>query len=398
MHNSDPENSIVAVARPEPGPLNAQMARPEPRYVGSEVFRRPAFGSNHPLKIMRHSTVLDLVRILGWLPEDSFSVSEPASIDQLLAFHDRDYLEALQYADSEGMVEPAVRQRHHIGTMANPVFSGLFERACTAVGGSILAAELACDGHIAFHPSGGTHHGRPGRASGFCYLNDPVFAILTLLDKGRERVLYVDLDAHHGDGVENAFADDPRVATVSIHEEKRWPYTGGVGKSNGVGVYNFPVPQGVNDGELEYLMEHAVLPLAAEFAPEAVVLCCGADSLAGDPLSRMMLSNVALWKAIDQLIELEQPTVILGGGGYNPWTVARYWAGIWGRINRFDIPERLPGEAVDLMRKLECELVDEEDIDDAWLTTMADSPYPGPVRDAVKSLAETARNSFDGVA
>jgi acetoin utilization protein AcuC len=358
-----------------------------PLYVGSEVYRRAAFGGNHPLNIVRHSAVFDLLRILKWLPDDSFRSSDPATVDQLVEFHDPAYVKALQYADSVGRVTPEVRARYQIGTMENPLFPGLFERASMTVGGSILAAELASGGHVAFHPSGGTHHGRRDQASGFCYFNDPVFAILTLLKLGKDRVLYVDLDAHHGDGVENAFVDEPRVMTLSIHEEDRWPYSGAAEDRRNGGARNLPVPREFNDSELEYLVQNAVLPLADTFSPDALVLCCGADCLAGDPLSGMMLSNVALWDTVLQLTALGLPTVILGGGGYNPWTVSRYWAGMWGKINGLEIPAHLPDAANELLRGMECDLIDDEDVDEAWVTTMADSPYPGPIREAVKSLA-----------
>ena len=159
------------------------------------------------------------------------------------------------------------------------------------VGGSILAAELACEGHTVFHPTGGTHHGRPDRASGFCYLNDPVFAILTFLRSGRRNVLYIDLDAHHGDGVEDAFIEEDRVTTLSVHEAGRWPFSGTHSRPES-GAWNFPVPPGLNDSEFEFLFEHAVLPLVEKKAPDALVLCCGADCLAGDPLSKMQLSNI----------------------------------------------------------------------------------------------------------
>lgn len=356
----------------------------EPVFLGSEVFRQAAFGHNHPLNIVRHAAVLDLVKILGWLPQQSFRTIRQASHEQLLRFHDRAYLEALQYADSAENLDPARREKYHIGTFENPLFSGLYERAATTVGGSILAAKLACSGRLAFHPAGGTHHGRPGRASGFCYLNDPVFAILTLLDEGKSRVLYVDLDAHHGDGVEDAFVDESRVMTISIHEEDRWPYSGAVDDRRNGGARNLPVPKGINDSELHYLMQNAVLPLAESFEVDALVLCCGADSLAGDPLSGMLLSNVGLWQAVRELLELQQPTVILGGGGYNPWTVTRYWAGMWGILNNQEMPQSLPGEAVELLRGMDCDLIDEEDIDPLWLTSIADTPYEGPVREVIK--------------
>jgi acetoin utilization protein AcuC len=358
-----------------------------PLYVGSEVFRQAAFGSNHPLKIVRHSAVLDLVRILGWLAESEFRTPTLATMEKLTEFHDRAYVEALQCADSAGNVDPAVRERYHLGTLENPLFDGLFERAATTVAGSILAAELACEGHVVFHPSGGTHHGRRDRASGFCYFNDPVFAIRTLLENLRGRVLYLDLDAHHGDGVEEAFVDDPRVLTVSIHEQDRWPYSGAADDRRNGGARNLPVPKGFNDSELAYLVDNAVLPITEKFAPQAIVLCCGADSLAGDPLSGMQLSNVALWEAVDLMLEFRVPTVVLGGGGYNPWTVSRYWAGLWGRLSKQRFPETLPDAAVELLQNMECDLIDEEDIEAAWLTTLVDTPNDGPVRGEIESLA-----------
>jgi acetoin utilization protein AcuC len=356
-------------------------------YVGSEIYRRQAFGTNHPLNIMRHSTVLDLVRMLAWLPDDAFHEARPASVEQLHEFHDPAYVAALQYAESEGRVSPAVRDRYRLGTLENPLFAGLFERAATTVGGSIDAARLALDGKVAFHPSGGTHHGRPDRASGFCYFNDPVFAIRTLLTEGAATVAYVDLDAHHGDGVEDAFREDSRVTTVSIHEADRWPMSGTANDIE-AGIYNFPVPEGCNDSELDYLVRKAIEPVTRH--AEAIVICCGADCLAGDPLSRMMLSNVALWRTVETLIAPDRPSVILGGGGYNPWTVARYWAGLWATLHGNEIPERLPDAAVRYLELLECDLIDEEDVEPAWTTTMADSPYPGDVRDAVVSLVTSA--------
>jgi acetoin utilization protein AcuC len=145
------------------------------------------------------------------------------------------------------------------------LFPGVFERAATSVGGSIRAAELALEGRIAYHPAGGTHHGRPDRAAGFCYFNDPVFAILALLKGGLERVLYVDLDAHHGDGVQDAFEDDRGVWTVSIHERGRWPNTGTLADV-GAGGCN-PRCRGFNDAELGILLDGLVLPLANSIAP-----------------------------------------------------------------------------------------------------------------------------------
>ena len=376
--------------KPRVGRRSLAPGRPAPLFVGSEIYRNPAFGFNHPLNIVRHSAVIDLLEMLGWLDDADFRTSEPATVDQLLKFHDRAYVKALQYANSTGKVDAVVRERYQVGTFENPLFPGLFERASMTVGGSILAAELALEGHVVFHPTGGTHHGRPDRAAGFCYLNDPVFAIMTLLKQGSEHVLYLDLDAHHGDGVEEAFYEESRVTTVSVHEQHRWPYSGTRSHPH-AGAFNFSVPLQFNDNEFDYLMQNAIVPLIEARETDALVICCGADCLAGDPLSHMELTNVALWDAVLQLISLDKTTIVLGGGGYNPWTVTRYWAGMWGRISGQQMPERLPAEARAFMGRMQCDLIDEEDIEEQWLTTMADSPYVATIRDEIKLLVSDAQ-------
>lgn len=367
-----------------------------PLFVGSDVYRKPAFGGHHPLSIVRVSGVVDVCRLLGWFEPEQYRESPVATIDQLLRFHRADYVEALREADASGSVDPAVRRRYRIGTMENPLFPGLFRRASTAVGGSIYAAELAMDGRVVFHPSGGTHHGRPDRASGFCYFNDPVFALLTFLDHGLARVLYVDLDAHHGDGVQDAFADDERVLTISIHEERRWPHSGLIDDRAAGAARNLPVPRGFNDSELDFLIEQAVLPLARAFGPQALVVTCGVDGLEGDPLSRLALSNVGLWRAVERLVAEQPRAVVLGGGGYNPWTVIRGWAGLWGRLCGHPLPDTLLAEAQDLLGGLRCDLIDEDDVPAAWLTTLADLPHTGAVRPEVQRLPPLVLDAVPG--
>jgi len=363
-----------------------------PLFVGSPVYRHAAYGANHPLAIPRVATVMGLCEMLGWLDQDNFRESPPATIDQLARFHSRDYIGALRAAEAAGRVEPEIRERYAVGNRENPVFAGVFERASTAVGGSILAARLAMECGIAYHPSGGTHHGRPDRASGFCYFNDPVFAILSFLDEGAGRVLYIDVDAHHGDGVQDAFADDERVFTISVHEAGRFPFSGPAEDRGGGQARNFPVPRGFNDSELEYLMEAAVLPMSHDFAPDAAVITCGADGLAGDPLSAMELSNIALWRAVEMVAALAPATAVLGGGGYNPWTVARCWTGLWGRLNGWPTGDTLTAEARELLRSLDSDLVDEEDRLDEWFTVLADRPAPGPVRDEISAVVRKVLN------
>ena len=367
--------------------VDSVPGQPPAIFIGSDVFRRPAFGGNHPLNIIRHSAVVDLARALGWLDDDNFRECSPASVSQLVRFHDRGYISALQYADSEGRVSPEVRNTYQLGTMENPVFPGLFERAATTVGGSILAAELALEGtHGLSSIRRGTHHGRSDRACGFCYFNDPVFAILTLLDAQTWSTCSTLISMRiMVTASKMAFFDDERVTTLSIHEDYRWPYSGS--KSYAYeGAFNLPVPKGFNDDELAYLFDHAVEPLVERREVDAFVLCCGADCLAGDPLSTMVLSNVALWRAVERVLGWQKPTVIVGGGGYNPWTLTRYWAGLWGRISQQTFPETLPAAASELFASMECDLVDEEDVDPSWMTTLEDPPHPGPVRDSIKSL------------
>ncbi len=355
-------------------------------FIGSGSWDSPGFGDAHPLAIPRVASVVQLCEALGWLPPEEFLRSPRASIADLTRFHSPAYVAALAEADAAGVASIATRTRFGIGTRENPLFPGVFARAAAAVGGSLLAADLAIRGHVCFHPEGGTHHGRPDRASGFCYFNDPVFAVRRLLDRGADPVLYVDLDAHHGDGVQDAVRDDPRVHTVSVHERDRWPYSGAAQDRGGGRSWNFPVPAGFGDAELEFLMREAVLRIAARLAPAAVVVVCGTDGLAGDPLSGLALGNTALWDAVLALVATAPAAVVLGGGGYNPWTLARAWTGLWARLSGRAIPEALPDAARRILAGLACDLIDEDRIDPAWLTTLADVPRRGSVRAEVRGL------------
>jgi acetoin utilization protein AcuC len=273
--------------------------------------------------------------------------------------------------------------------MENPVFPGLFDRARATVGGSIAAAKVALAGTIAFHPAGGTHHGRRDRASGFCYFNDPAYAIATFLDAGAVPVLYLDLDAHHGDGVELLFAGDSRVRLVSIHEEGRWPYSAlGSGPANAI---NIPVPRALNDSELGWLMSEVVADEMHRTRPAAVVIVAGADCLYGDPLSAMALSNVAFWKAVTEATRWTPHSVVLGGGGYNPWTVARGWAGLWAVLSGREPAQPLTLASQALLHGFESDLIDSDEIEAEWLAAIADTPRPGLVRPQIRAFATTAR-------
>ncbi len=361
-----------------------------PLFIGSEIYRRSSYGNLHPLAIPRVSTVIDLSRALGWLPDAAYVDSPRATPDQLARFHDRDYIAAVMAAERDGRVDGQVRARFNIGVNGNPVFTEIFSRPATACGGSIHAAALLRDGGIVYSPAGGTHHGRADRASGFCYFNDPVLGILALLDQGIGRIAYVDLDAHHGDGVELAFRDRPEVLTISVHEDGRWPHTGQGRDCNRPFARNVPVPPGFNDDELAFVMDAAVLPLVEAYRPEALVVQCGADALADDPLSKLALSNGALWRAVGELAGLAPRLLVLGGGGYNPWSVARCWTGVWALLNRLEVPARLPPEGEAVLRGLSWRRSQGRNPPRHGFTTLADAPHGGPVRPEVRAAAAAA--------
>lgn len=359
-----------------------------PLYIGSELYRRSTYGPTHPLAIPRVTTCTDLCRAMGWLPDAQFRTAPMADLADVLRFHDAGYLAALQRAEAAQAVSDEDRARYRIGAEGNPVYPEVYRRPMTSAGGVMLAAALTADGGIVHCPGGGTHHGRPARASGFCYLNDPVLGILSWLDQGLTRIAYLDIDAHHGDGVQDAFHDDPRVLTVSVHEAGRWPFTGAATDRAGGRARNLPVPQGFNDSEMEWLLHHAILPVIQAHRPQAILLQCGADALEEDPLARLSLSNNAHWATVRAAMALAPRLVVTGGGGYNPYTVGRCWAGVWATLNGIPIPDRTTPEAEAVLRALTYNRAAGRNPPAHWFTTLRDAPRTGPVRDEVRRLAD----------
>lgn len=372
-----------------------------PRFIGSEIYRRSTYGGRHPLAIPRVSTCIDLCRALGWLPDEVYIDSPRATPRQLARFHDPVYIAAVQRAERQQRLSEKEQLRFNLGRNGNPIYAEVFRRPATACGASILAGELLAEPGVIHSPAGGTHHGRADHASGFCYFNDPVLGILAMLDAGLTRVAYLDIDAHHGDGVQDAFHDDPRVFTLSIHEDARWPMkagapdkppvAGSVGDRAAGLARNLPVPARFNDTEMAFLMEEAVLPLITGFGPEAVVLQCGADGLEEDPLSKLTLSNGALWRVVAQVRDLAPRLLVLGGGGYNPWSVGRAWTGVWATLNGFPVPDRLPPAAEAVLRSLDWRHSKGRNPPDHWFTTLADRPREGPLRPEIRDLAARVR-------
>ncbi len=365
---------------------------PEARFIGSEIYRHSSYGGWHPLRIPRVSTVMDLSRALGWLPERVYVNSPRAKSAALTAWHTAEYVAALMAAEAAQAVSPEVKARHHIGTQANPVFPEMFRRPATSAGAAILAGEMLAGGGVVFAPAGGTHHGMPDRASGFCYFNDPVLAILSLRHHGARRVAYVDIDAHHGDGVEVAFRDEPAVMVLSVHEEDRWPRTGAL-EDRGVGnVFNLPVPRGFHDDDMALVRDEVILPAVAAHRPDAIVLQCGADGVLEDPQSKMALSNNAHLAIVAALRGMAPRFLVVGGGGYNPWSVGRLWTAVWGVLAGRELPDRLPPEAEAVLRALRWDGARHfRGAPEGWVTTLCDAPRGGAVSDVVRArVAELA--------
>lgn len=366
-----------------------------PVQVGGEIFRRSTYGAWHPLRIPRVSTVRDLSAALGWLPPGAWRAAPLAKPAALTGWHTPDYLAALVRAEREGAVSDAVRARHGLGTPSNPVFPEMYRRPATAAGGSLLAADLLMSegGPTRVHnPAGGTHHGLPDRASGFCYLNDPVLAVLRLRALGARRVAYVDLDAHHPDGVVLAFERAPDVLLLSLHEEGRWPRSGPLDQAGAGNVWNLPLPRGSGDGAFDAALAGLIAPLLARHGADAVVLQCGADSVAEDPLSGLVATNGAYLRVLRHVMAVAPRLLVLGGGGYNPYSVARLWTAIWGTLAGREMPARLPAAAEAVLRAVPWEghrLARSKPAH--WFTTLLDAPRPVPAGAAVEDRIDRLR-------
>lgn len=355
------------------GRRNAPMftAMDRPVFIGSDIYRYSRFGGKHPLAIPRVSLTIDLCRALGWLPDAQYVDSPVATADQLTRFHDPAYVAAVQNCEARQEATDEQRERYGLGANGNPVFGEIFRRPATAAGATLHAIDLLRDGGTVFSPAGGTHHGRKARASGFCYFNDPVLGILRALDSGLSRVAYLDIDAHHGDGVEIALADDARVMIASVHEAGRWPRTGNASDPTRW-LFNYPVAPGFNDSDFAGLMNADILPRLVAFDPDLVVVQCGADALSDDPLSGLSLTNESHARFVGSVMPLAPRLLVTGGGGYNPWTVARCWTRVWGVLNGVDPPAVLEPAAAAVLRDVSWRHSRGRNPPEAWFTTVAD--------------------------
>ncbi len=322
---------------------------PESAFVYSSRFSDYSYGEDHPFKVQRYRLSHELIGELGLLDPDRCRLVESPLAEEkaLRLFHRPDYLAVLREFSLEEV--PRANFRYGLGDVENPVFKGLYDWARLVCGGTVEAVrqvvEEGC--HGAFNMAGGWHHAHAARASGFSYLNDAVIAIQWALRQGL-RVAYVDIDAHHGDGVQEAFYDTDRVLTISLHEtgEDFFPHTGfphEMGRGAGYG-YSVNVPFLAHSDDLifEQAFRRVVLPLLDAYRPDLLVTQMGVDILRTDPLARLEMTTGALEFAARAFRETKIPWVALGGGGYDKFNVARGWALVWGVMVGVDSGELLP--------------------------------------------------------
>lgn len=335
------------------------MAPASTALIYSSEFSRFSYGDEHPLKVQRYLLAYELMRAYGLteLPGAHICTAPRFCEEDLLTFHTPDYLARLREFSADA--EPRADFRYGLGDVENPVFPGFYDWACLGTAGTIEAARLVTDeGYAAaFNLAGGYHHAHRGKASGFSYLNDAVIAINKLLEKGC-RVAYLDIDAHHGDGVQEAFYDTDRVLTISLHESGIYffPGTGfehetGAGRGEGFSV-NVPLLAHTDDALFMKAFDEVAFPLIAAFEADVLVTQLGADTFRTDPLARLEITTHSYSYILRKLKALRIPWVALGGGGYDCINVARAWTIAWGIMNGVELPPRLPESFVSLINGL----------------------------------------------
>jgi len=307
------------------------------------------FGATHPFKIHRLELTYELIESYGLTDLEGLLILSPreATEEEALTFHSQGYLETLRLASS-GMWVPNLFA-HGLGTPDNPVFPDVYDWGMSVAGASIDCAKalLAGDADRAFNMAGGLHHAMPSRASGFCHINDAALAIHELVRAGK-RVAYVDIDAHHGDGVEHAFYTRRDVLTISVHQSGYTIFPGsgfvedvGDGPGSGFAV-NVPLEPGAGDAAYDRAFDDVILPLLETFAPDVLTTQLGADAIIGDVVANLRISLRGFERCVKRFRVLDLPWIAFGGGGYDVGNVVRAWTLAWGAMVDADLPDTIP--------------------------------------------------------
>ena len=321
-----------------------------PYFFYTDALLRYNLGPQHPLRPVRLRMTYDLLDSYGMLGHVVEVVApELADWEDVAEVHSRDYLEMLNRLDAGEPVRGM--QRYGFGGGDNPIFDGIYGASLLYTGASGDAAQAILDGagggQVAFNISGGLHHAHHDRAAGFCVLNDCAVALRRLRRK-YARVAYVDIDVHHGDGVQELFYADNTVLTLSLHESGRtlFPGTGfpheiGEGAGEGYSI-NLPFAPFTTDEVWLEAWRAAALPLLKVYDPEAIVLQMGTDTHELDPLAHVCLTAQGWLEAVKDVRDLGKPIVAIGGGGYNLTTVPRMWTLAIAALTGADLPDEIP--------------------------------------------------------
>ena len=319
-------------------------------FVYDDALSGHILRSDHPLKSERLRHTYELLDAYGAFDiEGSLLVKpRPATREEILTIHSATYVDAVKnFSDGKLISDPSEFNFHAGGD--NPIFQGMYETAALSTGASLVAAALVSSGQapVAFSISGGLHHAARDYASGFCVFNDPSIAIKYLVDRGL-RVVYVDIDAHHGDGVQDIYYDNERVMTISLHESGTFLFPG-TGRSEDIGSgaaagysVNLPLHPFTDDVTYLWAFREIVPPLVQSFKPDVLVTQLGIDSYFNDPLTHLMLTSWGYTETVMEFARLGLPWLALGGGGYDLSAVARCWSIAYGIMLGQEWPNDIP--------------------------------------------------------
>lgn len=311
-------------------------------FIFSDELLNYRFSSDHPFNQMRLKLTLDLLRKFGAMEDSQIVAPRMATDEELHLVHDPNFVNAVKLA-GQGKLTEEIAQGYGLGTEDTPIFANMHEASALLVGGTLTAVDYVMKGKAdhALHLGGGLHHGFRGKASGFCIYNDSSVAIKYLLEKYHARVLYVDTDAHHGDGVQWSFYDDPNVCTLSIHETGRYlfPGTGNVnerGQGKGYGYsFNIPVDAFTEDDSWLDAYRTSLIEVVEFFKPDVILTQNGVDAHYLDPLTHLS-ATMKTYREIPKLAHeiahkyCDGKWIAVGGGGYDIWRVVpRAWSLIW---------------------------------------------------------------------
>lgn len=323
------------------------------------------FSDTHPFNQKRLTLTVDLLKEVNALSLSDIVPPRMATDEELLLVHDPNYIEMVKEASKEN-ADSTKYESYGIGTEDTPIFPDMHEASAILVGGTLTAVDYVMGGK-SFHAvnlGGGLHHGFRGRASGFCVYNDSSVAIKYIQEKYNARVLYIDTDAHHGDGVQWSFYDDPNVCTISIHETGRYlfPGTGSIterGAGEGYGTsFNFPIDAFTEDESFLDIYRTSFREIVEAFKPDVILSQNGADAHYFDPLTHLY-GTMKIYQEIPKLAHelahefCDGKWIAVGGGGYDIWRVVpRAWSYVWMVMNDIQLPEgELPKSWLDKWSK-----------------------------------------------